>query len=70
MAGIIGRSIRRSRRIAGHTCLRSPGNQEAGLLTQEMGAWEDMEPPEVASLEPDPLLLSSDEASVQTRAVS
>ena len=70
MAGIIGQSIRRSRRIAGPTCLLIPGNQVVDLLTQEMGAWEDMEPPEVASLEPDPLLLSSDEASVQTRAVS
>lgn len=28
-----------------------------------------MEPPEVASLEPDPLLLSSDEASLQTRVI-
>ena len=37
------------------------------LLTQEMGAMEDMEPPVVASLEPDPLLRSSDEACVQTR---
>lgn len=34
------------------------------LLTREMGALEDMEPPAVASLEPDPLLLSSDEASL------
>ena len=39
------------------------------LLTQEMGALEDMEPPAGAFLEPDPLPLSSDEASLQTRAV-
>lgn len=70
MAGIIGQSIRRSRRIAGSTCPLGPGNQEVDLLTQEMGAWEDMEPPAVVSQEPAPLLLSSDEASVQTRAVS
>lgn len=30
---------------------------------------EDMEPPVVASLEPDPLLLSSDEAGVQTSMI-
>lgn len=35
------------------------------LLAQEMGAMEDMEPPVAASLEPDPLLRSSDEAGVQ-----
>ena len=40
------------------------------LLAQEMGAMEDMEPPVVVSLEPVLPLLSSDEASVQTRAVS
>ena len=38
------------------------------LLTQE-GALEDMEPPVVVSLEPDPLLLSSDEAGVQTSMI-
>ena len=70
MAGIIGQSIRRSRRIAGSTCPLRPGNQEVDLLTQEMGVLEDMEPPVVASLEPVLPLLSSDEASVQTRAVS
>lgn len=64
MAGIIGQFIRRSRRIAGPTCLLRPGNQAVDLLTREMGALEDMEPPAVASLEPDPLLLSSDEASL------
>lgn len=69
MAGIIGRSIRRSRWIAGPTCLLRPGNQAVDLLTREMGVLEDMEPPAVASLEPDPLLLSSDEASLQTRMI-
>lgn len=39
------------------------------LLTQEMGALEDMEPPAGAFLEPDPLPLSSDEASLQTRMI-
>ena len=67
MAGIIGQSIRRSRRITGLTCLLRPGNQAAALLTRKAGALEDMEPPVVASLEPDPLLRSSDEACVQTR---
>ena len=70
MAGIIGQFIRRSKRITGPTCLLRPGNQAAALLTQEMGSLEDMEPPVVASPEQDLLLLSSDEASVQTRAVS
>ena len=69
MAGIIGQSIRRSRRITGLTCLLRPGNQAVDLLTQEMGALEDMEPPVVVSLEPDPLLLSSDEAGVQTSMI-
>ena len=36
------------------------------LLTQQTGALADMEPPVVVSLEPDPLLRSSDEAYVQT----
>ena len=40
------------------------------LLTQQTGALADMEPPVVASLELVLPLLSSDEASVQTRAVS
>ena len=70
MAGIIGQSIRRSRRITGLTCLLRPGNQAVDLLTQEMGALEDMEPPAGAFLEPDPLPLSSDEASLQTRMIS
>ena len=70
MAGTIGRSIRRSRRIAGPTCLLRPGKQVVGLLTQQTGPLADMEPPVVASLEPVLPLLSSDEASVQTRAVS
>ena len=69
MAGIIGQSIRRSRRIEGPTCLHRLGNQAAALLTQEMGSLEDMEPPVVVSLEPDPLLLSSDEAGVQTSMI-
>ena len=69
MAGIIGQSIRRSRRIEGPTCLHRLGNQAVDLLTQEMGALEDMEPPVVVSLEPDPLLLSSDEAGVQTSMI-
>ena len=67
MAGIIGQFILRSRAITGLTCLLRPGSQVVALLTQEMGAMEDMEPPVVASLEPDPLLRSSDEACVQTR---
>ncbi len=68
MAGIIGQSIRRSRAITGLTCLLRPGSQVVALLTQE-GALEDMEPPAVASLEPDPLLRSSDEAYVQTSMI-
>ena len=39
------------------------------LLVQEMGALEDMEPLVVASPEQDLLLLSSDEAGVQTRMI-
>ena len=70
MAGIIGQFIRRSKRITGPTCLLRPGNQAAALLTQQTGAMEDMEPPVVASLEPDPLLRSSDEASLQTRMIA
>ena len=69
MAGIIGQSIRQLRSIAGLTCLLRPGNQAAALLTQQTGAMEDMEPPVVASLEPDPLLRSSDEAGVQTSMI-
>ena len=65
MAGIIGQFILRSRAITGLTCLLRPGSQVVALLTQE-GALEDMEPPVVVSLEPDPLLRSSDEAYVQT----
>lgn len=68
--GIIGQFIRRSKRITGPTCLHRLGNQAAALLTQEMGAMEDMEPPVVASLEPDPLLRSSDEAGAQTPMMS
>ena len=69
MAGIIGQSIRRSRRIEGPTCLHRLGNQAAALLTRKAGALEDMEPPVVVSLEPDPLLLSSDEARLQTSMI-
>ena len=69
MAGIIGQFIRRSKRITGPTCLLGSGNQAAALLTRKAGALEDMEPPVVASLEPDPLLRSSDEASLQTRMI-
>ena len=65
MAGIIGQFILRSRAITGLTCLLRPGSPVVALLTQE-GALEDMEPPVVVSLEPDPLLRSSDEAYVQT----
>ena len=65
MAGIIGQFILRSRAITGLTCLLRPGSQVVALLTQE-GALEDMEPSVVVSLEPDPLLRSSDEAYVQT----
>ena len=68
MAGIIGQFIRRSKRITGPTCLLRPGSQGVALLTQEE-ALEDMEPPAVASLEPDPLLRSSDEAYVQTSMI-
>lgn len=69
MAGIIGQFILRSRAITGLTCLLGSGNQAAALLTRKAGALEDMEPPVVASLEPDPLLLSSDEAGVQTSMI-
>lgn len=69
MAGIIGQFIRRSKRITGPTCLHRLGNQAAALLTRKAGALEDMEPPVVVSLEPDPLLLSSDEAGVQTSMI-